>query len=196
MKLRRARVSMAAFLGALALVAPLSGQGVPPGGRPGGPDRAQLEQRIRAQMGRMTRQRLGLDDEQAAKLSDVVQDFDGRRRALLSEEQDTRQRVDSLLRNTPDDQAQAKDLLDSMADLRMREAQLFRDEQTALLGVLTPPQVLQLQILRQDIGRRIRALRGGGGPDGGRRPGRPPGPRPGGGPAGDARGLSSPGTPR
>ncbi len=159
----------------LACAFPVAGQRGPGRGTP--PDRAQLEQRIRAQMGRIMRQRLGLDDEQAAKLSQVVEDFDARRRALLSEEQATRERVDTLLHSTPVDQSEAKSLLDRMAELRVREARLLGAEQEALLDVLTPSQVLEFQALRQDIGRRIRALRGG--PDANRRQGRPPGPPPG-----------------
>lgn len=168
---------------ALACAGPLAAQRMPPAGRGAPPDRAQLEQRIRAQMGRMMRQRLGLDDEQAARLSQVVQDFDGRRRELLTEEQATRQRVDTLLRASPVDETEAKVLLDRMADLRVQEAQLLRAEQEALLDVLTPSQVLELQVLRQDIGRRIRALRGG--PGGNRRQGRAQRPPPGGPGAGD-----------
>jgi len=157
----------------LACAFPVAGQRMPGRGTP--PDRAQLEERIRAQMGRIMRQRLGLDDEQAEKLSQVVEQFDGRRRTLLTEEQATRERVDTLLRAAPVDQAEAKSLLDRMADLRVQEAQLLGAEQEALLDVLTPSQVLELQALRQDIGRRIRALRGG--PDANRRQGRSPGSR-------------------
>jgi Spy/CpxP family protein refolding chaperone len=175
-------VLTAGLLVALAGAGRAHAQRGPQDGRRGMPaDRAQLEQRIRAQMGRLMRERLGLDDDQAAKLSAVVQDFDGRRRELLTQEEATRRRVDAVLLESGADQTEARQLVDRMGDLRIQEAQLFRSEQEALLDVLTPSQVLRLQQLRQDIGRRIRALGGPNpGPDGDRgtgRPGRPPGGR-------------------
>ena len=129
------------------------------------PDRAQLEQRLRAQMGQMMQERLGLDEAQAARLSEVVQTFEGRRRELAQREQATRRRVDAL------------QLVRLQVELRVEEAQLFGAEQDALLGVLTPRQVLELQKLRSDLGRRIRALRGGGRGSNSDDP-RGPGPRP------------------
>jgi hypothetical protein len=57
-----------------------------------------------------------------------------------------------------------------MADLRKEEAATFEAEQAGLLEILSPVQVLRLQALRAEVGRRIRALRGGRGGD------RPPGP--------------------
>jgi Spy/CpxP family protein refolding chaperone len=151
------------------------------------PDRAQIEQRIRAQMGRMMQERLGLSAEEAARLSEVVQQFDGRRRELASREQDVRRRAAEVTRSGGDASG-ARQVLQQQADLRMEEAQLFGEEQRALLEVLTPAQVLQLQDLRQDLGRRIRALRGprGDSPDGPRGPG----PRPDG-RSGDRRGPSA-----
>lgn len=142
-------------------------------GRRGGGDRAQLEERVRAQMGRVMRERLGLDEEQAAQLSAVVQDFDGQRRELFALEQATRRRVEALLLEGGTDQGEARELITRMGELREQEAELFRSEQEALLEVLTPVQVLRLQGLRQDLGQRIRALGGRNGePGGGRGPAR------------------------
>jgi Spy/CpxP family protein refolding chaperone len=132
-------------------------------------------------------ERLGLSAEEAARLSEVVQQFDGRRRELASREQDVRRRAAEVTRSGGDASG-ARQVLQQQADLRMEEAQLFGEEQRALLEVLTPAQVLQLQDLRQDLGRRIRALRGprGDSPDGPRGPG----PRPDG-RSGDRRGPSA-----
>jgi len=136
------------------------------------PDRAQIEQRIRAQMGRMMQERLGLSQQEADRLSEVVRQFDGRRRELVDREQEVRRRAEEITRSGGDASG-ARELLQQQADLRMEEAQLFGEEQRALLDVLTPAQVLELQDLRQDIGRRIRALRGprGDTPNGPRGPG-------------------------
>jgi len=139
------------------------------------PDRAQIEQRIRAQMGRMMQERLGLSEEEAARLSTVVQQFDDRRRELVRREQEARRRAEEITAGGGD-ASEARQLLERQAQLRLEEAQLFGEEQRALLDVLTPAQVLELQDLRQDIGRRIRALRGPR-TDGQNGP-RGPGPRP------------------
>ena len=187
MRLPHRVVLLTGLLAVLSGAAHVEAQRDPQGGRRGGmpADRTQLEQRIRAQMGRMMRQRLGLDDDQAAKLSTVVQNFDGQRRELLNQEEATRRRVEALLLEGGTDQTEARELVGRMSDLRIQEAQLFQSEQQALLEVLTPTQVLQLQQLRQDIGRRIRALGGpNGGPNGGRGPGR-------GGPRQDGRGAGA-----
>lgn len=126
-------------------------------------DRVQLEERVREQMGRLMRERLGLDQEEADRLSEVVRGFDGRRRELFVEEQAARRRVEALLGAGSDDEGEARELITRMWELREEEAELFREEQEALLDVLTPTQVLRLQELRQDLGRRIRALDGGRG---------------------------------
>jgi Spy/CpxP family protein refolding chaperone len=138
--------------------------------RDDGADRAQIEHRIRAQMGRMMQERLGLDAQEEARLSELIQTFESRRRELMGREVETRRRVEELTRQGGGD-AEARGLLQLQADLRLEEAQLFAAEQNALLQVLTPAQVLELQDLREDLGRRIRALRGGG------RGGEPNGPR-------------------
>ena len=134
-----------------------------PQGRRGDADRERLEQRIRAQTGRMIRVRLGLDEEEASRLETVVQDFDGRRRELFREEQATRRSIEAFLRGAADDEVQARELIERVGELRLQEAELFRQEQEALLDVLTPSQLLRLQELRQDLGQRIRSLRGGRG---------------------------------
>jgi Spy/CpxP family protein refolding chaperone len=161
--------------------------------RRGGGNRAQLEERVRAEMARVTRERLGLDEAEAQELSEVMQSFESRRRELFAEEQATRLRVEAVLRGGGSDQDEARDVITRMWELRGEEVELFREEQEALLDVLTPVQLLRLQELRQDFGRRIRALGGGrggrgGAPGGGGSAGRPGGPR---GPSG-ARGSPAP----
>jgi Spy/CpxP family protein refolding chaperone len=153
-------------------------------------ERARLEERVRAEMGRLTRERLGLDEAAAQRLSDVMGSFEGRRRELFGQEQEMRQRVDAVLRAGAGDQNEAREVITRMWELRAREAELFREEQEALLGVLTPVQLLRLQELREDFGQRIRALGGG---RGGR--GAPPGSGTRGGRQGGPRGPSAQGAP-
>jgi Spy/CpxP family protein refolding chaperone len=157
-------------------------------------DRAQLEERVRAQMGRLMRERLGLDEAEAERLSEVVRGFDGRRRELFAQEQAARRRVEAVVREGSGDEDEARELITRMWELRQQEAALFREEQEALLDVLTPIQVLRLQELRQDLGQRIRALGGGRGG----RPGVAPGAGPSRGPGPSSRGrqgaVRAPGT--
>jgi len=144
-------------------------------GRRGGgmQDRAEVEQRVRAQMDRMMRERLGLTDEEAERLSEVRQSFDGRRRELARSEQAARIRVEALMLEGGEDDVEALELLARMTELRSQEADLFVEEQTAFLEILTPVQVLHMQSMRDQLGQRIRALRRGRGRDPGdmRRPG-------------------------
>ena len=161
----------------LVLAAPIESQRSPQGRRGGVQNREQLEQRIRAQMGRMMRERLALTEEQSEQLSEVVQRFQSERRELFRIEQATRRRVEALMLEGGNDEEEATELLTRMTDLRAQEAELFAAEQVALLEVLSPIQVLQMQSIREQIGQRIRALGGGRGdrPGGRRRRGGPGG---------------------
>ena len=149
-----------ALLGVLLTIAPVEAQR-PGGGRGSGssPDRERLEQRVRAQMGRMMQQRLGLDETQAGDLSLVVQGFQTQREELVRSEQAARRRVEALMLDGNGDQEEARELIERIAELRVQDAELFEQEQEALLEVLSPTQVLELQALREDLGRRIRVLR-------------------------------------
>ena len=191
MNMRLRRVTLGALF-AVALM-PLAATAQGGDRRPAG-DRAQLEERVRAQMARVMRERLGLTDEQATRLSEVTQTFETQRREIFSLEQAARRRVEALLLEGGNNQDEARELITRMGDLREREARLFREEQDALLDVLTPVQVLRLQELRQDLGRRIRAL---GGRDGQPGPAGGPGPERGGrgGPGGQSRRVPPPGGP-
>jgi len=110
-------------------------------------------------MDRMVRERLALVQEEVERLSEVVESFHEERRALGREERTTRRRVEALIREGAEDQEEAARLLDRMVDIRARESRLFAREQEALREVLTPAQVIQLLGIREEIGRRIRALR-------------------------------------
>ena len=134
-------------------------------------NRQEMEQRVRRQMSRMIQERLELDDAQTEALSEVVRGFDGRRQELERAEMAVRRRVEALMLEGGEGDAGAERLLARMIELRAEEAQLFALEQEALLEVLSPIQVLQLQSLRAELGRRIRSLRGGNGPPSRRRGG-------------------------
>jgi len=122
-------------------------------------------------MGEMMQQRLGLSEEEGARLSETVADFDAQRRQVGSQERALRLRVEALMLEGASDQAEAAELLQRMSDLGFEEAELGRAEQEALLEILTPLQVLRLHQMREQLGQRIRRLRGQSGRGDGRRGG-------------------------
>ncbi len=150
------------FVLTVMMATPLVAQRGPDGRRGGGrQDRAALEQRFRAQMARVIQERLGLTEGESEQLSSVARSFDERRAALARSEQATRRRVEALMLEGGDDEVEAAELLARMVELRQEEGVLFQEEQAALLAVLSPVQVLQLQSLREQFGQRIRSLRRG-----------------------------------
>lgn len=121
-------------------------------------DRTRLEERIRARIGQIMRERLELDSAEEATLSATVREFEARRRELSATEREARRRIDELLEgDVPESEAQA--LLRQMVEVRAAEADLFREEQARLVEVLGSARVLEFYELRRQIGQRIRAIR-------------------------------------
>lgn len=139
-------------------VAPLEGQRA----QRGSEDRARLEERMRARVGEIIRHRLGLDREEEARLSAIAREFEQRRRALVASERETHRQIEPFLESGRADDTEAAAIIERMIAFKRQEAELFQEEQARLQEVLTPTQVLQLYDLRVELGRKIRALRGGG----------------------------------
>lgn len=139
-------------------VAPLEGQRTPRSSE----DRARLEERMRARVGEIIRHRLGLDEDEEARLSVIAREFEQRRRALAASERETRRQIEPFLESGRADDAEAAVIIERMIAFKRQEAELFQEEHARLQEVLTPTQVLQLYELRVELGRKIRALRGGG----------------------------------
>jgi len=123
-------------------------------------ERAELEQRFRAQMNRMLKERLAIGDAELTRLNDVLRPYDQRRRELGREERSIQRETNDFIVQGGADEDAAQALLSRLAELRVRESALFQEEQAALLGVLTPLQVLQFHSFREQMGERIRQLRG------------------------------------
>ena len=147
----------------------------------GGGQRAQMERRGQARFDDMVREQLSLDDEQVQALQDVVDDFRARRLEFSQDERTSRLRVTRLGRGGEGgelSEQEASEILAEMLELSDGEATLFREEQDAFLQILSPSQVVRFIVMREQLGDRIRGLRGGAvggrGPQGaqrGRRPG-------------------------
>ena len=145
------RVLMASALALTMLPPPLQAQ------RPGRPDRAELEQRIRERFGELVRRELGLGAEQLEELERVVRSFEQQRRELARREGALRRRLrGDATRGDPDG---ARALLQEIAGVRQDEARLFSDELEALLRTLSPEQALRFYRLREELMERVRRLR-------------------------------------
>ena len=146
--------------------------------RGGAGQRADMERRIQARFDNLVREELELGDDQMEQLQEVVQSFRQRRVEFSQRERDQRRRMAGLGaggRGRELTEQEASEVLEEMLELSGDEATLFREEQEAFLQILSPPQVVRLIVMRQQLGDRIRNLRGGGGPgrgpQGGGRPG-------------------------
>jgi hypothetical protein len=137
------------------------------------PNRAQLEQRVRQQMGQVLRNRLGLNDAQMTKLQETNRRFDDKRRILVDQERDIRMSLrDEMLRPDSARQAQIGGLLDRMVKVQRQRVDIFEQEQKELGGFLTPMQRLQYFTVEEQMRQRMQQMRqqqmGGRGGRGGR----------------------------
>lgn len=136
--------------------------------------REQLETRLRREYTRVVKQRVGLSDDQLARLGPINQRFAGERRALQLQERDTRVAIQRAIRDTSAraDTAALSGLLQRLVDIQKRRVQLVEDEQRALATIMTPVQRARYMALQEQTRRQVdqRRGRGGGGPPPGRRP--------------------------
>ena len=160
--------STAAMAGIL-ILSPLAGsaQVTPPrGGQGAQRQRMEMEQRLQLGFQRTIQNQLGLDQDRIEKVRGIMQSFQGERQALNQAQASLRYRLrDPAL---PDmDEADARALLQEMVDLQQRELDLYKREQTELLTVLAPAQLIRFYRLREDLGQRVQQLRQGRGQGGG-----------------------------
>jgi hypothetical protein len=151
--------------------APAQQRGLGPGGAQRPQERQQLERRVRARFAEMMQQRLGLSAEESERLNGTVESFMERRQRLVADEQALRRRMEAIALEQEPTEAEAGALLARMQELRDNEVQLFREEQEALMKVLTPVQLVRFHAMREQLGQRIQQLRGGMGPMSGGPPG-------------------------
>ena len=137
-----------------------------PGGAAGGSgdQRAQLEARFRQQFARVVQQRVGLTNEQMARLRPMNQRHAQQRRALQTEERSARVSLQRVLRN-PDlaDSAEVSRLLRQLVDAQKRRAALLEAEQRELATIMTPLQRARFMALQEQVRRQVEQRRGGGG---------------------------------
>ena len=122
--------------------------------------RGQLERGVQVRFGEIVRAELGLTAEEQLRLGEIVQRFQPQRQEIALRQAELRRRM--MLPLTLEDEAAAVDLLTRMIEIREMELQLLGEEQEALLELLTPGQVARFFQLREEVGNRVRRLRGRG----------------------------------
>jgi Spy/CpxP family protein refolding chaperone len=123
-------------------------------------DRAALEQRFRERLAAVVQKRLGLNDEQMRRLSEVNSQYEGKRRELIRRERETRVAVRrELMENaTPNEELIAK-LLQESARIQRDRLDLIDAEQADLARFLTPSQRARYLGLQEQMRRRIEEVR-------------------------------------
>src|SRR5215218_7659443 len=124
------------------------------------PRRQQLEAQLRQRLWRITKNRVGLTDDQMTKLAQTSGPFDAQRRHLATQERDERLALRRELLAGPNaDQQRIATSLDRVLDLQRRRAQLQIDEQRAISAFMTPLQRAKYAALLEQLRRRAENLR-------------------------------------
>lgn len=152
------------LVGALALALPMiAGEAqAQQGGRPEGPpmSRPQMEQRLRAGLWRIAKQRLGFNDEQMNRLTTTNQKFDARRRDINQRERTERQALRrEVLAGDSANQDRIATALDQLLKLQHQRLDVMADEQKELATFMTPLQRAKYAALQEQVRRRVDALR-------------------------------------
>jgi hypothetical protein len=130
-------------------------------------NRQQLQRRVQQRLWQMTKQRVGLSDDQMRRLAPVHQRFEIQRRTITRQERQTRLALrDALRDSTRVDQAQISSYLDRLVQLQRERADMLDQEQKALAEVMTPLQRARYTALQEQVRRRIQQLARPNGPGG------------------------------
>ena len=117
--------------------------------------RHRIEQRFAARV----QERLGLTNDQAAKLTVTSRQFDGRRRDLALRERQIREAVAAQLQpGVAANQDSVAQLTDALIQLRISEAQNAREELKEQSKFLNPVQRARLYAMRERFSHRVREV--------------------------------------
>lgn len=148
------RVTLTTLAFVLVGILPLGAQETGP--EPG--DRAvELRRQIEDRFAARVQEELGLTDQQASRMREVVGGYFVKRRGMEAEERRLRQSMAGELRpGVAANKDRVARLTDQLLDLKVRFAQSYRDEVKDLSGFLDPVQVAQFLIMRERLFDRIR----------------------------------------
>ena len=126
----------------------------------GAPERARMEQQLRARMGEVVQKRLGLNTQQMQQLKAANQKFDRDRMALLNQERRVRLAIrDQIEAGDKSSQDRIAALMDSTLLLERRRLDLMESEQSELKKFLTPRQRAQYFGLQTQMRQRMEQMR-------------------------------------
>lgn len=120
-----------------------------------------LRHRIEERFASRAQEKLGLTNEQTTKLRATSQQFGARRAELRSQSRRLREALAAQLQpGVAAKQDSVAKLTDAMAELRLAEAQLARDETREQAKYLNPVQRAQLYVMRERFAHRVRDVHG------------------------------------
>jgi protein CpxP len=124
------------------------------------PNRADLEQQVQQRIAQVTKQQLGLNDQQMTKLQETNRKFDEKRRLVVDQERDVRMSLrDEMLRPDSARQTQVAALLDRVIKTQRQRVDIQEQEQKELAGFLTPLQRAKYFALEQQVRQRVNQMR-------------------------------------
>ncbi|TVR63831.1 MAG: hypothetical protein EA422_08260 [Gemmatimonadales bacterium] len=115
---------------------------------------------IHAQFEREMVQELGLDRQTMGAIRDVMTSMVERRRDLYQRRRALRT-LSREFHETGGDEATARRILSETRAIRSQEALLEAEEESQLLQIMSPAEVLRFQALRDDFNERIRRMHRG-----------------------------------
>lgn len=122
--------------------------------------REEMQAFIHSQFQRELERELGLTQETMDAIFGVMADMGERRRELWQRNRALRTMTRDF-RESGGDEALARRILSETRAIRSQEALLEADEESQLLQIMSPAQVLRFQALRDDFNERIRRMHRG-----------------------------------
>lgn len=119
--------------------------------------REQMLERIHAQYERQLQIRLGVDAETRDEIQKILHSMRTERRALYQRKRALHRQREAFA-DDGGSEAQAREILAEARALRAEEARIAAEEEARLLEFLTPRQVLEFQILREEFNERVRRV--------------------------------------
>lgn len=122
--------------------------------------REEMQARIHAHFEEQLSRELGLDAETRAEVYEVLQSMRSERRALLQRKRALHARRKQF-HQEGGSQREARRILAEAREIRSMEARIESEEEARLLEIMSPRQVLQFQVLREELNERIRQMHRG-----------------------------------
>lgn len=121
---------------------------------------AALQSRVRQRLAAVVKQRLNLTDDQMRQLATVNASYEGRRRALMTQERDARIIVrGELQRGKLADQQRVENALGELFRIQRARIDLAEQEQRDLAKFMQPSQRAGYLVLQEQVRRRVEQMR-------------------------------------